>query len=84
MYIETWLAGVAVLGAWAVLFLTMHRWGPGRAKRRVHCPKWEKRAKVVVEQGEGEFGRLRVIDATACSLLPGAPLTCGKECLRQL
>jgi hypothetical protein len=75
---------IAVVAAWGVLGLTIKRWGPGHAKRRVHCPEWKVRAKVGVEQGEGDFGRLRVADVTTCSLFPGAALTCDKECLRQL
>ena len=78
------LAVVAVLTAWAVLFLTIRRWGPGRAKRWVRCPTKRVQAKVVVEQREGDFGSLRVTDVAACSLFPDAPLTCGKECLARL
>lgn len=75
---------IAVVGAWVVLGLTINRWGPGHASRRVRCPERGVRAKVGVEQDEGDFGRLRVTDVTTCSLLPDAPLTCDKECLRQL
>lgn len=77
------LAVIAVGSAWVVLFLTIRRWGPGRGKRRVVCPESKTRAKVTVIQGEGDFGSLRVVDVTACSLFPHAPLACGKECLRQ-
>lgn len=79
-----WLALVAVLAAWGVLFFTINRWGPGRARRRVTCPKWGVRARIDVVQEEGDFGRLRATDALACSIFPGRALTCGKECLRQL
>ncbi len=78
------LAVIAVVSAWVVLFLAIRRWGPGRGKRRVVCPELKRRAKVTVTQGEGDFGSLRVIDVTACSLFSGAPLACGKECLPQL
>lgn len=74
---------IAVVSAWVVLDLRINRWGPGHARGRVRCPERRVRAKVGVEQAEGDFGRLRVTDVTSCSLLPDAPLTCGKECLRQ-
>ncbi len=74
---------IAVVSAGVVLGLTINRWGPGHARRRVRCPERRVRAKVGVEQAESDFGRLRVTDVTSCSLLPDARLTCGKECLRQ-
>lgn len=78
------VAILAVVSAWAVLFFAIRRWGPGYAKRGVRCPVQRVRAKVKVEQREGDFGSLRVADVCACSLFPDAPLTCGKECLAQL
>ena len=77
------IAVVAVLTGWAVVCLAIRRWGPGRAKRRVRCPTKRVRAKVVVEQREGDFGSLRATDVLTCSLFPAAPLTCGKECLNR-
>lgn len=74
---------ITVVTAWVVVALTINRWGPGHARRWVRCPERRLRAKVGIEQAEGDFGRLRVIDVATCSLLPDAPLTCGKECLRQ-
>lgn len=41
-------------------------------------------ARVVVELREGDFGSLRVADVNACSLFPGEPLACDKECLARL
>jgi hypothetical protein len=84
MEIPMFLAILAVLAAWGTLFYTLYRWGPGRGRRRVVCPKWGVRARVDVRQEEGDFGRLRVVDAIACTLFPGRTLNCGKECLRQL
>ena len=84
MDVTTVLAILAVLTAWGVLFWTICRWGPGRGRRRVVCPEKGVRATVEVEQAEGDFGRLRAVDAMTCSLFPGAPLTCDKSCLRQL
>jgi hypothetical protein len=75
---------LAVISSWTVLGLTIRRWGPGHARRWVRCPEHRKRAKVGVEQREGDFGRLRVADITDCSLHPGTPLPCDKDCLRQL
>lgn len=75
------VAIATVVCVWAVAVLTIRRWGPGRARRSVRCPEKNRRARLEVEQREGEFGRLRVADVTACSLLPAARVDCGKECL---
>jgi len=75
---------VGVLSAWAVAAYAIWRWGPGVRGRSVRCPEKKVRAKVVADQREAEFGCLRVVDVTACSLLPGAPVTCDKECLLRL
>jgi len=75
------LAVAAVVAAWVVFFLAVRRWGPGRARRWVRCPTHKLSAKLLVEQREADFGRLRVTDVVACSLLPHRPLDCGKECL---
>lgn len=72
-----------VLVAWAVVGYAIWRWGPGRGKRSVRCPITRVRAKLLVEQTEGDFGSLRVSDVLACSLLPEGPVTCGKKCLTQ-
>jgi len=77
------LALGAVVAAWAVLAYTIRRWGPGRAWRRVRCPEKNVRAHVLVEQREGDFGRLHATDVAACSLVEGA-LTCDKSCLARL
>ena len=79
-----WLAVAGVVSAWVVTFFSIRRWGPGHVRRQVNCPCKGLRANVVVEQREGEFGSLRVADVVACSLLPEAPLSCGKECLARL
>jgi hypothetical protein len=75
---------VGVLAAWTVAGYAIWRWGPGVRRRAVRCPEKKVRAKVMADQREAEFGCLRVADVTACSLLHGAPVTCGKECLGQL
>ena len=75
---------VGVLGSWGVLAVAIRRWGPGRAKRTVRCPITKGRARIVVEQKEGDFGSLRVADVTACSLFPETLLTCDKECLARV
>ena len=72
-----------VLAVWSTAFYSIRHWGPGRAKRSVECPTRHRKARVLVEQREGDFGCLRVVDAVACSLAPESPLTCGKECLTQ-
>lgn len=74
----------AVAVAWGLVFRSIRRWGPGQANRRVRCPEKRLRARVHVEQREGDFGTLQATDVTACSLLPDQPLTCDKDCLRQL
>ncbi|MDA2913162.1 hypothetical protein MYX77_04245 [Acidobacteriia bacterium AH_259_A11_L15] len=78
------VAILGVLAAWAVLFYTILRWGPGLAGRSVRCPQKDVRAKLVVEQREDEFGSLRVVDVRKCSLFPDSPITCNKECLSRL
>jgi hypothetical protein len=75
---------VGVLVAWVVVVFALRRWGPGRATRSVRCPEKGVRAKLRVEQREGDFGSLRVTDVLACSLLAAKPVDCDKECLVRL
>ncbi|HUU14650.1 MAG TPA: hypothetical protein VM182_13235 [Terriglobia bacterium] len=75
---------VGVLAAWTVAGYAIWRWGPGTRRRSVRCPEKKIRAVVMANQSEAEFGCLRVTDISACSLLPGAPVTCDKECLVRL
>ena len=81
MNIPVLLAVVGVLSVWGVVSLSILRWGPGRAKRSLLCPARQRRAQVVVEQREGDFGCLCATDAVACSLFPSGPLNCNKECV---
>lgn len=76
------VAGVLV--CWTVAAYAIWKWGPGLRKRIVGCPEKKVRAKVLADQREAEFGCLRVADVKACSLLPGAPLGCAKECIARL
>jgi Flp pilus assembly protein CpaB len=71
-------AGVVAAGLFAI-----HRWGPGRSRRWVHCPEKETDAQVLVERKEGSFGALLPPDVVSCSLLPGGPVDCDKACLRR-
>lgn len=75
---------LAVIAAWGLVLRSIRRWGPGYANRRVRCPEKKVRAKVRVEQREGDFGTLVATDVVACSLLPGQPVTCDKDCLKRL
>jgi hypothetical protein len=75
---------VGVLAAWTVVAYAIWRWGPGVRGRSVRCPEKKVRVTVMADQREAEFGCLRVADITACSLLPDAPVTCGKECILRL
>lgn len=84
MDVIQWVEVAGVLSAWAVVAYTIRRWGPGRARRRVDCPTQKVKARVRVEQREGDFGSLRVADVSACSLFPGEPVACDKECLARL
>ena len=77
-------AVLGVLSAWGIVLFSIWRWGPGRAKHSVLCPEKQLRAKLVVEQREGDFGSLRANDVAACSLFPEGPLNCNKECLARL
>ena len=81
MKIETLITMLAALCAWILVAFAIRRWGPGLVKRSTHCPVSGQRARVVAAQQEGDFGCLRVADAVACSLFPGGPLNCKKECL---
>lgn len=75
---------VGVLLAWVVASYTIWKWGPGLRKRSVGCPEKGRRATVLAEQREAEFGCLRVVDVRHCSLIASAPLTCNKGCLPRL
>lgn len=79
-----WMAFATVLAWWIVAALALWRFGPGTSRRSVRCPVKRAEAVVTALQGEAGFGGLRVLDVTACSLLPGQPLACGKECLARL
>lgn len=82
---ETHLLTIAaVLCSWAVLVVTLVRWGPGSRKRRVRCPDKKQRASLLVEYEEDEFGSIRPRDIKACSLFPQSPVTCDKHCLTEL
>ncbi len=73
-----------VLAAWTVVGFAIWRWGPGMRRHSVYCPEKKVRATVVADQREAEFGCLRVVDVTACSLPPAQPLACGRACLGHL
>lgn len=78
------LAVLVVLSAWIVLFFAIRHWGPGRVRRRVRCPDKHLSARLTVHYTEADFGGIRASDVAACSLLPGAPVNCDKECLTRL
>lgn len=78
------LAGLAVIGAWVVLFFAIRHWGPGRARRRVRCPDKNLPARLTVLYVEPGFGAIRASDVIRCSLFSNAPVACGKQCLRQV
>ena len=73
-----------VLIAWLVAGYAIWKWGPGKRIRSVHCPASGKRADVLAVQTEPEFGCLRAIDITRCSLIPGETVSCEKTCIGQL
>jgi len=80
------LALLAVLATWGGVGWLMYRWGPGRVRRKVQCPKQHVQAEVEVLQTEGDWakggwGSLRQSDVLACSLFPLGQLTCTKECI---
>jgi hypothetical protein len=78
------LEALTVLAAWTVAGYAIWKWGPGVRKRAVNCPNTKRRAVAVADQREAEFGCLRVVDVTACSLIPSQVLACGKPCLSRL
>ena len=77
------IAVVAGLVFWVIVGYAIWQWGPGLRKRSVRCPVLKRKAKVLAELTEPEFGCLEVADVKACSLLR-SPLACGKECLQHL
>ena len=78
------LEALAVLAAWTVVPYAIWKWGPGLRKRAVKCPITQRRAVVLADQREAEFGCLRVVDVTTCSLIPSQVLSCGKGCVARL
>jgi hypothetical protein len=78
------MAFATVLVWWVVAALAVWRFGPGVHRHSVRCPVKRTRAVVKAVAREAGFGELQVLDVTACSLLHGQPLTCGKECLARL
>ena len=72
------------LAVWVVVGYTIWKWGPGLRKRSARCPEKNISAMVLAEQRESEFGCLRVVDVKACSLFPGTPLACDKQCIARL
>jgi len=73
-----------VLLAWWVAGYAIWKWGPGKRNRSVRCPETGKTANVLAVQKELEFGCLRVLDVTQCSLIPGQTLACPKTCIARL
>ncbi len=78
------LVAILALVIWSAAGYAIWHWGPGLRRRGVRCPEKNTFAEVLADQRESEFGCLRVVDVKTCSLLPGAPLACGKECLAKL
>jgi len=72
------LVGVAV--CWVVAGYAIWKWGPGLRKRSVKCPESRRRATVLADQREAEFGSLRVVDVKECSLLTPTQMNCSKQC----
>ena len=75
-----WGIGV-VLVALAAAGYAIWQWGPGLRTRSVMCPIMRRNARVLAEQRESEFGNIEVVDVKHCSLLNGAEVSCGKDCL---
>ncbi len=78
------MEAILAFAVWTMVGYAIWKWGPGVRKRRVRCPEKQASATVFAVQRESEFGCLRVIDVKACSLLPGTPLACDKQCLARL
>jgi hypothetical protein len=67
-----------------VAVIAIREAGPGKVTRRVRCPDLEKRARLEVLYTEPVWGTLQATDITRCSLFGRAPVSCHKNCLRQL
>jgi len=51
-------------------------------RRKVACPGHHKDAEILVEQSKATpWAKSGTLDVTACSLLPGQPVDCAKQCL---
>lgn len=81
------LALIVVLTSCVIAAWMIWKWGPGERTRKVWCPVYKKRAKIVALQREAEFvpsyAGLQMFDVKRCSLLCNAPVNCGKECLQR-
>ena len=84
MTLSLWYGIVIVLAALAATGYAIWYWGPGLRKHGVMCPMMRRHAHVLTEHRESEFGNLRVVDVKHCSLLNGAEVSCGKDCLKFL
>ena len=73
------LAAIAFLVL--VVGLVLRRWGPGVSKHLVRCPECKRLARVSVLFRESDFGAVKPVDITGCSLFGGGPVTCDKDCL---
>ena len=76
LIIRVAIAGVVV--CWIVAGYAIWKWGPGLRTRSVRCPERKRRATVLADQREAEFGTLRVVDVKACSLT--TQMDCSKQC----
>ena len=71
----------SVLMAFGIAGYAIWQWGPGLRNHSLICPIRKRPARILADQRESEFGNLRVLDVKHCSLLNGAEVSCGKDCL---
>ena len=67
---------------WGIAGWAIWQWGPGLRNRSVRCPVLKRRAKVLADQREAEFGSLMVVDAKSCSLAQVRLLRAVKDASR--
>jgi hypothetical protein len=75
------LAIVGGLVLWVIVGYAIWRWGPGLRQRSVRCPLLKRRARILADQQEADFGSLVMVDVKSCSLASGPARTCSKECV---
>lgn len=79
-----YFAAAVVLVAWIGAAFLIRRWGPGRFRRHVFCPRDKVPTHVLALVTEAGYGAIATTDVVKCDLLGSGPVTCDKHCLVRL